>query len=288
MLFSNCSFSGAWLQPKGDVELIFETEQKDLFSYYKNPYNSNTTTTNIYSFLYYSIFSRYGITKDLNIGIEANWYDYKTNFNDGLSIADNSILLKNTEKTDPYSREFELYLDSHYKKYENKLSEYKFFSQLSLWSDDFSVISVKPSVGGFLSNKINMFGISVLYGKGFDLFSKHAFIDFEAGVDNIYNSPLINSNSLDSLKIILDLSLGIDFTETQSFMIQSFNHTNPTQYLKESLVKNSNSEFSNILKISWVYSFNKHLFWQNGYSTNITKRDQYIVNSIITSLGVKF
>lgn len=287
LLKNDISFAGAWLQPKGESELIFQIENKELFSFYKNAIDYENTDSSKYVFQCYDLFYQYGVKKNLTIGFDAKWYNYESQLKD-YSNLDQSILLKNNDSRAQYQIEQQYYIDSHYKLYEQSLAEYKFFIQTELWSNEESVISISPSLGGFASNKVNMVGVTLLYGQNFKLVGIPSYINIEVGADNIFDSSLVDSNSVDSMKITIDYTLGMHVSKKQMLLIQSLNSTDPLQALKNSGDSSANREFSNIGKISWVYKYNKHVSWQTGYSTNLTNRDQYITNSVVTGLWLRF
>lgn len=287
LLKNDISFAGAWLQPKGESELIFKIENKELSSFYKNAMDHENTDSSMYIFQYYDLFYQHGAKDNLTIGFDAKWYNYQSCLKD-YSNLDDSILLKNNDSRVQYQIEQQYYIDSHYKLYEQRLVEYKFFAQTELFSNEESLISIRPSVGGFVSDKINMAGLALLYGHNFKLGAMPSYINIEVGVDNIFDSPLVDSSSVDSMKVTIDLALGVFVTEKQVLLIQSFNSSDPLQSLKNSGDSSANRDFSNIGEISWVYKYSKHTAWQTGYSTNLTNRDKYITNSVITGLCLRF
>lgn len=287
LIKNNISLAGAWLQPKGASEVIFQIENKELFSFYKNALDHEKTDSSIYVFQYYDLLYHYGAKDNLTIGFNAKWYNYESHLKDYSSL-DKSILLRNNDSRAQYQIEQQYYIDSHYKLYEQSLAEYKFFAQTELWSNEKSVISTRPSIGGFASDNINMIGIAFLYGQNFKIGSVPSYINIEVGVDNIFDSSLVDSSSVDSMKITIDYTLGLHVSKNQMLLIQSLNSTDPLQALKSSGDLSDNREFANIGKISWVYKYNEHASWQTGYSTNLTNRDQYIVNSVITGLWLRF
>ena len=241
LLNNNISFAGAWLQPKGASEVIFQAEDKELFTFYKNAIDHENTDSSVYVFKYYDLFFQHGAKENLTIGFNAKWYDYKSRLKDYSSI-DDSILLKNKNPQQIiFQIEQQAYIDSHYKLYENSLAEYKFFVQTELWSGETSVISVKPSIGGFASDKINMAGLAFLYGHNFKLGPVASYINIEAGVDDIFDSPLVDASSVDSMKTTIDLTLGLAFTAKQTLLIQSFNSTNPLQSYGNSYDSSTNT-----------------------------------------------
>lgn len=287
LLKNNISFAGAWMQPKGASEIIFQVENKELFTFYKNAIDHENTDSSLYVFQYYDLFYQYGAKDNLTIGFNAKWYNYQSYLKDYSSLNE-SILLKNNDSRAQYQIEQQYYIDSHYKLYEQSLAEYKIFAQTELWSNEWSLLSIRPSIGGFASDNINMVGVSFLYGENFKIGSVPGYINIEAGADNIFDSSLVDSSSVDSMKITIDLTLGVSFTEKQMFLIQSLNSTDPLQALKSSGDLSDNREFANIGKVSWVYKYNEYASWQTGYSTNLTNRDQYIANSVITGLWLRF
>lgn len=288
LLINDISFASAWLQPKGASELILQLEKKDLTAYFKDTDNSDLTNSNKFAFDYYSLFYRYGLKKEITLGFDAQWFNYKSYINSS-PYNTNSILLKNNTPNASYIRGNELYLDSHFKKYESNILEYSFFGQREFWSDETSVISIKSSVGSFAEEgKINMGGLAILFGHSFKLGEKDYHINIEFGGDNLFYSSLVDVNSTDSIRAKLDVTLGAALSKKQTILIQSFNHTDPIQALKNPNDPKYSRLFCNILQVSWVYKYSPNAYWQTGYSTNITQRDNYIADSIITGIWMKF
>ena len=284
LLINDISFAGAWLQPKGKSELIFQIENKELATYYKDSSNHDCTNSNRFGFDYYSLFYQYGLKNDTTIGFEIKGFNYTS-----YSSEKNSVLLKNNDPNDSFNKRNELYLDSHYKRYENEIFEYKVFAQREFWSDESSVISIKPSIGSFFTNDgINMVGLAILFGHNFKLGEKDAHINVEFGADNIFYSSLFDASDVDSIRSALDFTIGINMTERNMVLFQSLNHTDPLQSLKNPAEPHYNRKFSNMAQVSWVYEYSKNTLWQTGYSTNISDRDKYIVDSVMTGLWLRF
>jgi len=94
-----------------------------------------------------------------------------------------------------------------------------------LWSDDYAVASIEGSVsapgqtdelaplnGGDTDWELELRG---LYGRGFDLWSRHGFLDLQLGYRHRFSDP--------ADEVIADLTLGLDVTERSLAVVQSFN-----------------------------------------------------------------
>ncbi len=94
-----------------------------------------------------------------------------------------------------------------------------------LWRDDYTVVSVEGSIsapgqsndlaplnGGDTDWEIELRG---LYGRGFDLWSRHGFLDFQLGYRHRFEEP--------ADEVVADLTFGLDVTERSFAVIQSFN-----------------------------------------------------------------
>lgn len=289
LFINNNSFASAWLQPKGRSEVIFQTENKDLTTYFQDTSNYDLTNSNRFVFDYYTLFYRYGHKQDSNIGFEAQWYNYTSYIDDSAANTPSSILLKNNDPNINFQRQSELYLDSHFQKYENNIFEYKLFYQQEFWSDENSVISIKYNIGSFAEQgAVNMAGIAVLFGHNFKWLKQDMHFNVEFGADDVFYSSLLDVNSTDSIRAKLDVTIGHEVTKKQTVLLQFFNHTDPLQSLKNPNDARYSREFYNTLQISWIYKLTPKTYWQTGYASNITRRNEYIADSVTTGIWLKF
>jgi len=94
-----------------------------------------------------------------------------------------------------------------------------------LWHDDYAVASIEGSVsapgqsdelaplnGGDTDWELEA---RALYGRGFDLWSRHGFLDLQVGYRHRFDEP--------ADEVIADLTLGLDITERSLAVVQSFN-----------------------------------------------------------------
>ena len=86
-----------------------------------------------------------------------------------------------------------------------------------------------------------------------------------------------------SISTKYEATLGYDLTKKYSVMLQSFNRQNTRFYSRNSAYV----EYFNDMKASLIYKYNKFLFIQTGFSTNITQRNSYVADSFITTISVK-
>lgn len=94
-----------------------------------------------------------------------------------------------------------------------------------LWSDDYSVVSIEGGVsapgqsdelaplnGGDTDWELEA---RALYGRGFDLWSRHGFVDLQVGYRHRFSDP--------ADEVIADLTFGLDVTKKSLAVVQSFN-----------------------------------------------------------------
>lgn len=262
ILYSHISFAGAWLLEPNKYELILQQEYKFLTTYYISKPGEEAIASKIFSFETYDSFLQYGINEKLNIGLQAKWYNYK-GYSQNYS--------ENTTEFD-YFESNELAMDSEFKEYENNLFETKFFAQTPLWKNKNSIISLQPNISFYTKNFTASGGVALLYGKSFKVGKRNVYINLEVGADVSH-----------SISTKYEATLGYDLTKKYSVMLQSFNRQNTKFY-------NTNADFVeyfNDMKASLIYKYNKFLFIQTGFSTNITQRNSYVADSFITTISVK-
>ena len=105
------------------------------------------------------------------------------------------------------------------------LGRFDFGLRTRLWSDDYAVASIEGNVsapgqtdelvplnGGDTDWELELRG---LYGRGFDLWERHGFLDLQLGYRHRFSDP--------ADEVIADLTLGLDVTERSLAVVQSFN-----------------------------------------------------------------
>ncbi|MEK6734117.1 MAG: hypothetical protein AABY27_03325 [Pseudomonadota bacterium] len=252
-IFSNNSYAGAWVKNKGESEFIFKFEKNILSDFYENKISK------IFISDFYSSFYEYGITDKVTFGIEEKWFNYKSYEE---NYTDNSESYNNFESN-------ELYLDSHFKKFENKPYETKLYLKTPIWKNDNSIFSVKFGPEIYNNDIDKALNLSLLYGYSFLLGKEYSYINIEYEIKD-------NSNTISSK---LETSLGISITSKLSFLLQYYGYKNIGINRNQDIDKG---------EISTIWKFNDKISWQTGYSTNITKRKEYIVEAYITGISIKF
>lgn len=94
-----------------------------------------------------------------------------------------------------------------------------------VWHDDYAVASIEGSVSapGQSDDLAPLNGSDTdwelearaLYGRGFDLWSRHGFVDLQVGYRHRFSDP--------ADEVLADLTFGIDVTERSLAVVQSFN-----------------------------------------------------------------
>lgn len=261
LLIANLALAGAWLKKKGESELNITLEDKALFSYYKNASDNHTYLAKAFSFEVYNLYYQYGLTDIINLIVEEKWFNYK-----GYAEANNNS---------SFSQEYGLMLDDHYKKFENNPYETKLFLQTSIWSDDYSIISIQPGINSYNNGLDNAAELNFLYGYSFQIAKKNSYLNIETGIEKHLDS----SNNINSVKTKFDITFGIDLKKKHTLLLKSFNSNNDG-ILRDQRV--------NSIEVSWVYKYKPNFFWKTGYSSNVTRRSEYITESIITGMTIKF
>lgn len=258
-LYGNVAKAGAWLQEKGKSELITKYEYQTLSTYFTDPgtnirYNSKTFFIEMYNIYY-----QFGFKENFTIGIDEKWFNY---------LDYNQYYF---DQNDAYNsfEENELKLDSHYKKYENRPYSTKLFAQSYVWSNGASVISIRPAVESYNRTKDQSFEISLLYGGNFRLGKEYSYLNLEYGV----------ARNSDDVTEKLEATLGIRVNESHTALLQIFCYKNI------GILRDQDADLG---QFSWQIKYNDYLSLQTGYSTNLTRRKEFITHSIITGLIFKF
>lgn len=272
--------AAAWLHDKGKSEFITSYENKTLTTYYTDSQTNQASIYRVYSFDLYNIFYQYGLTEDLNIGASTKWYNYK-GFISGVTAnnyaeSNNSLLLRNAPSEDlVFLAETESYLNDYYRNTENKPLDTKVFIQKSLWTNDHSILSIQPSVQFYNYTWDKALELRLLYGYSFKLGPEYSYINIETALNRETYEFFVKNE--DDTTFALDLTLGLGVTENNTLILQSFYKYNGDKQIKE-----------NIGEVSLAHKFNQYITWQNGYSTNLNDRNEYISESFITSILLKF
>jgi hypothetical protein len=280
LLISSTSLAAAWLQAANESELITQYETKTLTTYYTDPATNNNTNSRVFSFDIYSIFYQYGLNKDLTLGFKTSWYNYKGFKGDNYSknnYTNDSLLLKNAPSEEyVFFSENKIMLDDHYRQSENKPSDTNFFAQSELWSNDNSILSIQPSIQFYNVNFDKALELRLLYGYNFQLLEdQYSYINIETAANRRTKEFFVED--INNTTINLDLTFGLKLTKKNTIMFQSFYQYNGGSTLEE-----------NIGQVSLVFQYNQYVTWQTGYSTNLINRKQYISDSVITGLWLKF
>ena len=264
ILINETSIAGAWLLKQKDSELIIQHEYKNLITYYKNKTNGENTPSKSFSFMLNDIFYQYGYNDKVTIGLQAKWLNY-------LGYEQ----LYNEKETPSYDffEASEFTLDQDYRHQENSLAEIKFFAQTPLWKTAESIISLQPNISFYNNGLHQSIGISILYGTNFQIGTKTGFINLEAGIDR---------NNSTSTRF--DATIGYSINSRNMIMLQSFNRKN-SQFYNDEIMEESRSKD---IRLSYAYKYNKSLSITSGYATNLSQRNNYITESIITGVSIKF
>ena len=86
-------------------------------------------------------------------------------------------------------------------------------------------------------------------------------------------------NNLSSVKSKFDITFGIDLKKKHTLLLKSFYSINDGMFRDQNITS---------IEVSWVYKYRPKFFWKTGYSTNISRRSEYITESIITGVTIKF
>lgn len=262
---SDLSHASAWLLSEKKYEFILQTEYKTLATIFKDPEDQELYVSRLFYLEYNDLFFRYAKSKKINFGFEIKWYDY---------IGSEGIYDIDTSDYDLYQQN-EIRIHDNLAKYSNQPLETQFFMQkLFLHGDHFST-SIKPNLTFYRNSSRSSVGISLLYGYGFKINTRNIFIDIEIGAD-VYKGTEISEK--------YDISVGFDLTKKYMLLIQSFNRENSNYYYEFS----HEDDHYNNLKMSIIYKINDYLSVQSGYVTNISQRENYINESYITSIELRF
>jgi len=272
--------AAAWLLDKGKSEFIPSYENKTLTTYFTDQETGQNSVYRVYSFDFYNIFYQYGFSNDLNFGLSTKWYNYK-GFSSGVPAnnyaeTQDSLLLRNAPSEDLiYFAETENYLSDYYSNTENKPLDSKVFIQQGLWEDNNSVLSIQPSVQFYNYNWNKALELRLLYGYNFRFWSRDNYINIEAALNR--ETYEFFSKDENNTTFAFDSTLGLGITENNTIMLQSFYKYNGNKNIDETTGE-----------ISLVHKFSPNITWQNGYSTNLNNRKDYISESFLTSIWIKF
>ena len=254
--------AGAWLQKSGESTLIPKYENKTLFSYYTDPTTNRKYWSKASILEMYSLFYQYGINDRLTLILEEKWFNYKGYYK----------FYNEDSEAYNFFAETEMMYDNHYQKFENNPYESKILLQTSLWSNDNSVFSIQPGFEFYNRNLDKAVELNLLYGYNF----KYGYLNLESGIGkNIRHL----SNEEQEWTSKFETSLGLEVTSRYTLLLQLFNKRNIVIY---------RDQHSNVGQASWLYKYDQNFSWQVGYSTNLTERDNYVTESVITSMIIKF
>lgn len=277
LLISSTALSGAWLQEPGKSELISQYEHQKITTNYTSPLKKQPPVNKTSSFDIYNILLQYGFNEKLTLGFETKWYNYNGSINLNSNY-NNNILLKNSpEQNYNFFDEHETRNKNIHKRLENSPLETRFFAQTELYSSENSVFSIQPSINFYTNSLDKALELRALYGYNFKLGSKHSYFNCELAA--IRNTHQFTSKNIDSTTLKLDFTLGFSLKRNHTIMLQNFYYYNHGLY---------GNNYSSVGQASWLYHYNKNLSWQTGYATNFTNRNQYISQSVITGIWLKF
>lgn len=280
LLISTFAQAAAWLQDKGKSEMITSYENETLTTYYTDPKTDKNSIYRVYSFDLYNIFYQYGATEDLTLGASTKWYNYN-GYSSGVPAnnyaeSNNSLLLKNAPSEDlVFFAEGESYLNDYYSNTENKPLDTKVFAQTGLWSNDHSTLSIQPSIQFYNYNWNKALELRLLYGHSFKLGKQYSYINIETALNR--DTYRFFAKNEDDTTFGLDLTLGLGVTEKNTIMLQYFSKYNGEKQIEV-----------NTGEVSLLFKYNEYLSWQNGYSTNLNDRKEYVTENYITGLWFKF
>ena len=261
ILFSNNAFAGAWLKKKGESELDFKYENKVLLNYYNNPVDNSTYLSKAFILDLYSLYYQYGINDKLTLVLEEKWFNYKAKI---------GAYEEDSESYNFY-HENEMMLYDHFQKFENNPYITKIALQTSLWQNDSSIISIKPGFGLYNNTLDKTMELSLLYGYSFKLGAQYSYINLEYSIEqDIRDVKYFDSENVFSK---FEATLGLAMTPKHTAIFK---------------LLDDRGHDTKIGQFAWQYQYNQSVAWQTGYSTNLTNRNKYIVESIITSIVMKF
>ena len=265
IFISSISSASAWLQPPRKSELITKYEYKTIIP------NQNSPP---FSFNIYDVFYQYGLNEKITIGLKTQGYNY---ISSNLANYNNRSKYYIDNDEDAFTEETESTLYNHYKKSENIPLETKILAQTKIYSKQNSILSIQPSIifhSQYLDKELELRG---LYGYNFKLGSEYSYINIEiAGSRRTYK---FFAEEADTTSFKLDLTFALALNKKHTAMFQSFYIYNKALY---------GNNYYNSGEVSWLYKYNEYLTWQTGYATNFTHREQYISQSVITGLWLKF
>jgi hypothetical protein len=261
------AYAGAWLKKAKGSELNAQYEYKTLLNYYTKASDNTKYLSKAFILELYQVHYQYGINDKFTLVVEEKWYNYK------------NYLSAHRDASEEYNfyHQTELMFNNNYRKFENNPYETKLGLQTALWSNENSILSIKPGFELYNNKLDKAIEIVALYGYSFKLGKQYSYINLEIGIGKNVNK--LFSSGLDMLTSKIDISLGIALTKKHTAIFQSFNHKNI------GIFRNQNSHMG---QFSWQYQYNKNISWQSGYSTNLTNRDKYINESVISGITIKF
>lgn len=267
LLISSVAEGGAWSQAKDASELNLDYEYKILHTYFFDQTQQQNYLSKVLQFELFSLHYQYGITNKYTLVIEEKWFNYKgaTQIYGGDD--------PNYEFHDLSDSMYE----SHYQKFENNPYQTKISLQRELLKKSNFVFSVKPGFELY-NNKIDKAAeIGFLLGVNFDINHKRNYINLEYYLSKSLEEFKNTNHSNLTRNLELTYSLGV--TRKQSILFQLFDQRNIGIFRDQNLTQ---------AKVSWQYDTKAGIGIKFGYSTNISQRKNYIVESFSTGVIIKF
>lgn len=265
-LLTDKVYAGAWLLKKHHSEFTFQHEYKAITSFYHKQGSEDSLVSKIYSLQLFSLDYQYGFNDDVTLGTGIKFFN-----NLGYHQSYYGV-----EEDYSFFHEFELRQNNYYNKFENKIDEAKFFLRRKLWSSENAVISFQPSFLSYNNNNSQALELSLQYGYGFEVFGKHSYINLELLANQVHNESQ-DQNFI--AKYELNSSFGVDLNKKETIMIQLYN--------KLIVEQQSNVRLYNI-QLSLLHKFNNNIYFQTGYMTNLNHRKDFLIESVITGIWLKF
>jgi hypothetical protein len=263
-LYSNCD-AGAWGQLKNVSELNLSYEYKVLFDYYFDDQQQQNYLSKASQFELFSMHYQYGINDKYTLVLEEKWFNYKSS---------SQVYSGHNSNYDLYNLREEMYL-SHYQKFENNPYVSKIGLQYELFKKNSFVFSIKPSIESYNNDLNQAAELGLLFGYNFTVNHSQHFINCEYYVSRDYGKL----SGLSDTTTNLELTYSMGLTRRQSLVFQIFDQRNVGIYRDDNITR---------AQLSWQYLSKQGIGFKFGYATNLTHRKNYIVESYIAGVIIKF
>lgn len=267
LLIRSIAEGGAWSQVKDSSELNLDYEYKVLHTYFFDHIQQKNYLSKVSQFELFSLYYQYGLTDKYTLVLEEKWFNYKgvTQIYNG----DDS----NYEFHDLSDNMYE----SHYQKTENNPYQTKISLQREMLKKTNFVFSLKPGFELYNNKTDKALEIGFLLGANFDVNHKRHYINLEYYLSRKLNE--FKNINYDNLNRNLELTYSLGVTRKQSILFQLFDQRNGGIFRNQNLTQ---------VKVSWQYDTKAGIGIKFGYSTNISQRKNYIVESFSTGVIIRF